>query len=84
MVADIAGPTVAGALSLWQLLLLRLDSVKCDSRVAMLYQELCQLLTTLRRMAHKLFRPLDHPLPAGAKPVTVQVILHYSDGNSSM
>ncbi|XP_046665042.1 uncharacterized protein LOC124357361 isoform X2 [Homalodisca vitripennis] len=72
-VAEIAGPAVASVLSLWELLMLRVDCVKQDSRVAALYNELCQLLCKLRQMAHRLFRPLDHPLPPGTKHVTVQV-----------
>lgn len=74
-IVDIAGPAVASALSLWELLLLRVDCVKRDSQVAALYEELQQLLSKLRQMAHRLFRPLDHPLPPGTKHVTVQVSL---------
>lgn len=69
-IAEVAGPAVAGVLSLWELLMLRVDCKQQHSRVSTLYQELCQLLQKVQSVAHRLFRPLNCPVD---NSVTVKV-----------
>jgi hypothetical protein len=58
--AEVAGPAVAGVLSLWDLLLLRVDAVRAEeSRVATLCDELRALLEKVRAVATEILQPLD-------------------------
>lgn len=51
---------VASVLTAWDLLLLRIEAVREESKVAALYQELKHLLHKIRLISSKLFKPLDH------------------------
>lgn len=58
--AEVAGPAVAGVLSLWDLLLLRVESVRAEeSYVVTLCDELQALLEKVRTVASDILKPLD-------------------------
>lgn len=74
-VIAVAGPTVARLLTTWELLLLRIEAIRKESRVAALYEELKQLLKKIQQMASKMFKPLDNQLIQTDKGFTVEVSL---------
>ena len=59
--AEVAGPAVAGVLSLWDLLLLRVEAVRAaeESYVVTLCDELQALLEKVRAIASEILKPLD-------------------------
>lgn len=72
--AEVAGPAVAGVLSLWDLLLLRVEAVRAEeSYVVTLCDELQALLEKVRAMASEILKPLD--VKADSKEQHLQVNL---------
>lgn len=58
--AEVAGPAVAGVLSLWDLLLLRVEAVRAEeSYVVTLCDELQSLLEKVQTVASEILKPLD-------------------------
>ena len=58
--AEVAGPAVAGVLSLWDLLLLRVEAVRAEeSYVVTLCDELQSLLEKVQAVASEILKPLD-------------------------
>lgn len=75
--AEVAGPAVAGVLSLWDLMLLRVEAVRAEeSYVVTMCDELQALLEKVRTVVSDILKPLD--VKVKSKEHQLEVNLLYS------